>query len=279
MHEATLAGGDSSDAQAIIDTAIASAEPDVLEADKLYSVVLPGGGRQEIIDLEKYRRVPDRARGTHRAATVQSFIDIVQRYDDDHTTVWVHPTSGAVVAVLNDHGDGQAAAWGDHRVALQLIVTDEWKRWLSKDGQFLAQQEFAEHLQDGLTEIASPPAADLLEIAQTMQGSVGVTWKSKVSITDGSVQFGYVEEADAKAGRDRELPVPSEFTLVLAPFVGEPDAQLDAHLRWRVNGGKLAIGYRLDNPQRVVREALERIAEQLRGRFDSVYLGEPRAAG
>jgi len=284
FHEGSLAGG-SGGIEAILDTAIRAAEPQPIDTNgDLVSVVVPTNGRLELVDvkakLAHHQAAPDRARGTYKAATVQSFIDFVTRHEDDGDTltIWVHPTSGRIVAVLNDHGRDQTPQWGDHRVDLQLIVTDEWQRWTRYDGHFLGQQEFAEHLQDGLTEIAEPPGAELLEIAQTMQGSVGVTWKSKVSITDGSVQFGYVEEADAKAGRgDRELSVPSDFKLVLAPFVGEGVAELDAHLRWRMNNGQLKIGYRLDNPQRVVREALERIAARLADNFPSqVFLGEPR---
>lgn len=268
------------DAAVIVNTALAAAAPERLDRTEIYSVVVPNDGRQEIIDLERFQAYPRRATGRYQVASVEAFIDLTKRHHDAAaTTVWVHPISGAVVAVLNDHGASQDPEWGDHRVNLQLLPTNEWMRWISNDGKLLDQETFAEHLQDGITEIADPPAADLLEIAQTMQGHTNASWKSGVSIRDGSVQIGYTEEATAQAGRDGNVAIPEIFTLVLAPFMGEEPVEVRARLRWRVPSGKLRIGYKLEQPERVVQNALEKIAARLRDEFpDVVFLGEPRTA-
>jgi uncharacterized protein YfdQ (DUF2303 family) len=271
-------------AAVIAEIATRAADPNPLDPDgRLIGIVLPEGARLQLVDvaaeLAEHQPQPERATGTHTASTVQSFIDLAARHDNGSgtLTVWVHPTSGQIVAVLNDHGRGQDAQWGDHRVRLDLLKTDEWKRWLALDGKLSEQEAFAEHIQDGLTEIAEPAAADLLEIVQTMQGATSVAWKAGVRILDGSVQMQYVEEADARAGSDGELGIPAEFTLVIAPFVGEPPATILARLRWRIKAGKLLLGYKLDNPERVLRETLEKIAERLTGEFPgTVYLGTPR---
>jgi uncharacterized protein YfdQ (DUF2303 family) len=270
-------------AAVIADLATRAADPNQLDPDgRLLGVVVPDGARLHLVDvtaeLAKHQPAPERATGTHTASTVQSFIDITRRHErGDDLTVWVHPTSGAITAVLNDHGRGQNPQWGDHRVRLDLLKTEEWKRWAALDGKLIEQEPFAEHIQDGLTEIAEPAAADLLEIVQTMQGATSASWKAGVRIVDGSVQMQYVEEADARAGTDGQLSIPTEFTLVVAPFVGEPPATILARLRWRLRNGKLHIGYKLDNPERVLRETLEKIAERLEAEFiGAVYLGSPR---
>lgn len=268
------------DAQAIIDTATAAAHERPLNTTDIYGVTIPHGAHHTVVDLEHFAPFPKRARGTYRPASVEAFIAITKRHqaaDVNTTTVWVHPTSGTIVAVLNDHGPEQDAEWGDHRVRLQLEHTEEWKRWLSKDGKLLGQEEFAEHLQDGITEIATPPAAELLEIAQTMHGTTNAAWKSGVSIRDGSVQLAYTEEASAAAGRDGKLAVPETFTLVLAPFIGEEPVELRARLRWRVPTGTLRLGYKLEQPEQVITNVLDRIAARLRDEFPGVvYFGEPR---
>lgn len=268
------------DLELVKSTAIASVEPRVLAEGELVAFVVPDGARLETVDLheklKRYANAPARAAGTHQAATVQAFINITTRHKSElHTTIWVHPVTGVIVAVLNDHGDDQAAGWGDHRVELKLTATDEWKRWTALDGQFLDQQKFAEHIQDGLTEIHSPPAADLLEVVQTMQGSTNASWANGVNLTNGAVTMKYVENVDATAGSGGNLTVPTDFKLVMAPFIGEDVVEIDAKLRWRLNGGKLSLGYKLDNPGRVVREVLERISTRLSEHFDNVYLGSP----
>jgi uncharacterized protein YfdQ (DUF2303 family) len=271
------------DLQLVKDTALAAAEPKVLAETELVAFLVPDGGRLELVDLheklKRYATTPARAAGTHQAATVQAFIDITARHQSEALTVWVHPASGEIVAVLNDHGGEQAPGWGDHRVALKMIETDEWKRWKKLDGQLVKQEPFAEHIQEGLTEIAAPPAAELLEVVTTMQGNVGVSWQNGVSLRDGALQVKYVEQTDATAGRDGNLSIPTDFTLVMAPFIGEDVVQIDAKLRWRIRGGELTIGYKLDNPERIVREVLEKIADRLRDEFPGVvYLGSPSPA-
>jgi uncharacterized protein YfdQ (DUF2303 family) len=275
------------DAAIIVETATNAAEPFEIHdgGGELIGLAARSGANLNVTDLrglfDRYKATPERATGTHVTATVQSFVDVTRRHesvgDGDTLTVWVHPTSGAVIAVLNDHGRGQAAQWGDHRVKLDLLKTEEWNRWKSLDGKLVDQEAFAEHIQDGLTEIAEPPAADLLEIVQTMQGSTSASWQAGVRIVDGSVQMKYVEAVDATAGREGQLSIPTEFTLVVAPFVGEPVATITAHLRWRMRGGKLVIGYKLDNPEVIIRETLEKIAQRLAEEFPGVvYLGTPR---
>lgn len=272
------------EASVIVDTAIRAADPKPLDNDgHLVGVTLPAGGELRIVDVQaelaKHQPMPARATGTHQAATVQSFVDLAHRHagTEDTLTVWVHPTSGNIVALLNDHGRGQDPQWGDHRISLTLLETEEWKRWKALDGKLNPQEPFAEHIQDGLTEIAEPPAADLLEVVQTMQGATGVSWKAGVRLVDGAVQMQYVENIEATAGKDGQLSIPADFTLVLSPFVGENAVTLQAHLRWRLNGGKLLIGYKLENPERVVREALDHIAGRLQDEFPGfVYFGTPR---
>jgi uncharacterized protein YfdQ (DUF2303 family) len=262
------------DAAAVIDAARRATEPKPLDTTEYYAV--PGAdGDVEVLDLERYRPAPDRARGVYRPATVQSFIAYVNAHaDEEHSTVWVHPTEGRVVCVLNDHS-AESAEWGDHRVELTLLVTDEWKFWLARDGQLTGQEEFAEHIEDGVRQIVEPEAATMLEIAQSIHATTKASFRSATRLADGEVQMAYDEEVEASAGRKGELSIPREFVLALPPFVGEEPYKLTARLRYRLNSGTLRIGYRLDQPDAVVRDALEHIAGTLGDQFKRVYMGTP----
>ena len=69
--------------------------------------------------------------------------------------------------------------------------------------------------------------------------------------------------------------MPATFVLLVAPFVGEDETQVVAKLRYRMNGGSFAIGYKLERPDKVVRDALDRVADQLAERFPRTFVGEP----
>jgi uncharacterized protein YfdQ (DUF2303 family) len=267
------------DASVLVETAVAGAEPARLDPAKTYSVVVPAGAELRVLDLENRLDRPSRLRGTVAVATVDSLVAYVKdHHDDEETTLWVHPTSGAVVAVLNDHSVAGPASWGDHRAALTLIQTAQWLRWRELDGVLGDQQTFAEHIEDGASEIVSPDAATMLEIAQSFHAHTSAAFRQANRLQDGAVSLLYDENVEAKAGQRGELQVPAEFVLAVAPFVGEDPYKITARLRYRLSGGNLRIGYKLDRPDEVIRDALEQIAEKLRAEFPRVYLGEPRVA-
>lgn len=267
--------------QAVIDAAreLREVRPEVVKpsADELV-VVRQADGRVEPLYIDAYLKRPRRQEGTHAPADVQSLIDLVNALDPDDdgaTTVWVHPTSGHVQVVFDDHAGGEAGH-GEHRAALQLQQSPEWKRWAKLDRQWLQQADFAEHIEDSIPDIADPSGAELLEIASTLTGKTEVNWTAGMRLQDGTVKLRFDEEATAKAGQKGELEIPHHFTLMLAPFYGEERVPITARLRYRVPSGDLRIGYVLDRPEEVVQATLLRVRERLASEFGRVYVGSPR---
>jgi uncharacterized protein YfdQ (DUF2303 family) len=259
----------------IVETAQEAATPNKLDPNVLYGVVVPQGSTVETIKPdERYGEAPKSVRGSYAAMTVESLIAYVNSHATDATTIWVHPTEGRIEAVLNDNAR-DAAAWGDHRATLTLIRTPEWLFWLNANGNLMPQASFAEHMEDGIKEIVEPDAATMLEIAQSIQAKTKVSFRSATRLSDGEVQMQYDEETEAKAGRKGDLTIPSEFVLAIAPFVGEDPYRVNARLRYRINQGELRIGYRLERPDDIVRDALKQIADRLSKEFGNVYMGSP----
>ena len=281
--EAVLEGGSGgTDAQVIVDTAIAAAMPERVNADYVYSRVVPAGASHEIIDLERFGVRPRRVRGHVTAQTVDDFVRYVQRHDDPaRTTVWVDYETHLVVGVLDDHavGDLREPEWGEHRALLQLRTTDEWKHWTSQDGKLLDQEAFAEHIEDGLPEIVSPDGATMLEVAQSIQGATKAEFKGAHRLDNGAVSFSWVEETTANAGQRGDLEIPERFELAIAPFLGEDPYRVKARLRYRIRAGSVQLGYRLERPGDVLRDAIDQIASRLHDQFtgDRVFVGTPRS--
>lgn len=266
---------DAHDIQAAIDAGLALAEPFVVDPDVgVYSVVVPAGGEGKLVSVERFAAHPRRATATYRPATVDALIQLVARFHHEkHTTIWVHPTAGRIVAVFNDNG--AQPHWRDHRAVLDLAVPPAWRHWIDRDGALMGQQGFAEHIEDGLADIAEPPAADMLELAQSFHAKQSAAFRTAVRLQDGRVQMQYDEELEATAGRSGQMQIPSEFKLAIAPFLGEAPYAVKALLRYRINGGKLAIGYRLQRPEDVIRDALATVHEKLSNSFPAVFLGSP----
>lgn len=240
-------------------------------------VALDTDGHASILDLEKLRERPDMVRGTYHPADVASFVKYVETHKNDaETTIWVHPTVGEIVAVIDD-ASAADPGWRKHRVELELKHSKEWLFWMAQDGKLMEQQAFAEHLREGLVDIAEPAGATLLEIATTFEAKTSVEFRSGVDLSSGEAKFKYDEstEATGRTAADGEIAVPRQFILVLTPFLGEEEIQITANLRHRAQGGNLRLGYKLERPERAVEDALEKVADRLDDRFDRVYRGTP----
>lgn len=268
-----------SNAAAVIAAARQAVAPKEVDPAKIFVV---GSTDNEVIDLEAMLDAPRRRKGTYVVATVESFTDLVDRLGgtgkDDAISIWVnHTQSYSLEAVFNDNS-ADASGWGDLRVKLPLDITSEWAHWASRSGKWMDQEEFAEHIEDGIKELVDPDAATMLEIAQSIHATVSATFRSAKRLSDGETQMVYEEQIDGSAGQTKgELKIPEVFKLAIAPFLGEDVYAVNARFRYRLGGGSLRIGYKLERPDDVIIDALEQIKKKLDEKYDNVYMGIPAA--
>lgn len=230
----------------------------------VFRSIVPEGWKAEILDLEKYAEKPRRKAGQIRLQTTESLAQYINAHRTDGTAAYADPDHDTIVAILNDHAkDLDAAGHRDHRATLQLLRTPGCKRWYGAHGKFLSQEEFAQMVEDGLTEIAEPSGADLLEMAQTMQASTTAEFRSQTRLTSGQVQFTYVETGDARAGATGQLEIPQFITLVFAPYFGSANMQITARLRYRMSGGNLKLGVWLIQHEEALRTAFTTETDRL----------------
>lgn len=190
-----------------------------------------------------------------------------------HTEVWADRDHGRLVAVLNGHARRDpAAGWGDHRATLELRFTPAWKAWTAINGRQLPQAEFADFLEDNLPDVVEPDGAALLEVATSIQATVGAVVKSAIRTDNGEVQVRYEEQVEGKAGRAGDLTIPTRIALRLTPFEGGEPYRVEARLRWRAGNGSLTLGVVLDRPDDVVRAAFGDLVELVEAETDLVVL-------
>lgn len=267
------------DVAAALDAALAAGTPHLLEEGKQYAVVVPpGGGLSTIdLDLDEYRDQPRRAKGDIHVYDEESFVGLIAGLVDSiaDVRVYANPVGRQVIAVLED-SRAQAPSWRDNRVTLDLIETPAWKAWTGHDSKLMGQVEFAEFLQENAADIRTPDAATLLEVALSLQQTVGVTFEQGFRLEDGQRQFVYKEESTATAGRAGDLTVPERFTLSLNPWVGTTaPIEVIAQLRFRTDASGLRIGYKLIQVERLVQLAFDNILTTLRGKDLEVIQGRP----
>lgn len=270
------------DTQPIIDTAIASTEPHHV-GDYLYSVVVPDGGHHQLLDVRSHAETPRRKTGTVIAHDANAFTTYVEKHGLSQTEIWADEHNTRVVAVINAHSESDDqliegdAGWGDHRALLQVRKTTAWDAWIARDGKWMRQEEFAEHIEDRAIDIVKPSGADMLELAQSISGTVGVTFESSKRLSNGEAQIAYKETVDAKAGHRGQIDIPAHIELGLAPFHGSPAYKVKARFRYRINGGQLVLSYALERPEDILREAFADVISTIAADVDGrpVLMGWP----
>lgn len=236
--------------QAVIDTAKQATGPQELQLGKVYTVALDAG-TSKTIDLtgDEYRTTPARKAGSTTVRDVPSLLAYYDKHADADSEVYADVERRTVTAVLDAH-TATGARWGKHRATLALRSTKAWQDWNEMSGKLLTQDAFAEFLEDHLVDLVDPAAAEMLEIAQSLQASTKVDFKSSTRLASGQRQLAYVEETTAKAGGKGQLTIPEIFTIGVKVFEGaEVGDQVKARLRYRIGDGDLRIGYKLDRPE------------------------------
>lgn len=260
----------SGETQSIIDVSRIAAEPARFGDDL---AVFHLGDKVQIINLgehlDQYRTNPRRKRGSFTVHDAASFCRYLKKHGVEETEVWADTLGYRIVGVINAHEgadapvDVPAAGWGDHRVVYGVKYTEAWSTWIERDGKLLPQAEFADLIEDRAIDIQVPSAADMLEMAEHFHATPNVRFESSQQASSGERQFEYRETIDAKAGRAGRLSVPKEFTLGLKPFEGAQPYKVIARLRYRIRDGVLFLGYRLERPTDVLRDAFEDVIAEV----------------
>jgi uncharacterized protein YfdQ (DUF2303 family) len=251
------------DVQPIIDTTYAAAQPNAIEPDQRYAVVVPGGegqGSLEIIEPQPdaYRDAPRRVSGRSTVYDVDSLKVLWEKHARPHSEVFGDPERHVITAVLNaDEGVGLDAGFRDHTVELVCAQTPSWKAWIAMDGELVDQLAFAEFIEERVTDIAEPSGADMLELAQSFEATTNAQFKSSTILSSGQRGLQFEETIAAKAGQTGQLEIPKEFSVALQPFEGGDRYRVAARFRFRIRNGHLALGFKLDRPEDVVRGAFE----------------------
>lgn len=265
------------DAAAIIasthDLVLQAQKPQLVDdAPYVVSLIVPRGDEHKLIDLEQYQDHPRRKIARPTFTTTESLAAYVIKHARAGTTLYANPDGVSVEAILDDHSDTDPGH-RDHRATLKLIRTPGCLRWLNAHGKYLEQEAFAQLIEDGLTEIARPDGAELLEIAQSITATKNASFRSDRRLATGRVQFQWHEEIDASAGQSGDLAIPDQVTLVFEPFYGATPVQLDARFRYRLANGKLTMGFWLIRHEEALREAfaaeLDRLGVLLAAEIDA----------
>jgi uncharacterized protein YfdQ (DUF2303 family) len=250
----------------LFDRASSLAQPNVLfDTGDVTTFYLPRNGKILSFSSEPFEASPSRKRGTIDVFDVGSLNLAIAANREDSCNVVVYIRTDvndpSIVAILNDHGPN-GPGWRDFRVAVKFQHTTQWSKWLALDGKMVDQETFAEFIEDNIADIDDPPGAVMLEVASHIQATRTGNFRSARSLSNGTVQFQNVEDIDTRVGAS-SFDVPEKFTLALAPLMGTPLYRVPARFRYRLNNGKLTLGFKLQRVEDLMKQIFDDFAASI----------------
>lgn len=223
--------------------------PKDVEPGGIYLVATANGDvRQFDLTGPQYTGAVARKTGTTTVRDAASFLTYYAKHKDDATEVYSDVEALSVTAVLNAHAAADAD-FGDHRLILGLRRTKAWQEWLALDNKLVDQDRFANFLEDQLPYLETPDAATMLEIAQSIKATTKAEFQSSSRLQSGERKFAFVEDTKASAGAKGDLAIPETFTIAVPPFEGAAAYKMTARFKYRLGGGSLALGFKLEQPE------------------------------
>lgn len=208
------------------------------------------GLENQIIDVRDRapQAFPPRAPERRTVTDTASFLSEVTRRPllDGRSTVWGNRDKGQVSVIYNELGSDATADYTRRNdvLALQFVADPDWATLFNAaDGRFHTQLEFGDLIEQAGHLITSHPAAEIVEIADSVRASSKGAFESTIKRATGSVNLTYSEEVKASAGTaTRQLEVPREITLAARPFEDYPLIEIRCWLRLNISQGQLGLG-------------------------------------
>lgn len=218
--------------------------------------ILPEGFSET--SLEKFLPAPTRGKGTTTLRDQASFVAFVKGLMGDATTVYGRYNPPQFLAVFNDTTPAAGPGWKDHRAQYDCPVSVEWATWKGSSGKRMSQADFAQFIEDNLPDIASPPAADMLEISRSLEAKKQVAFASGIRLSNGQNEITYTEEVTGTAQKGK-LSIPEVFEIGIAVLEGGVRYAVEARLRYRIDGGKMQMWYELVRPHKILEDAVSAV--------------------
>lgn len=225
-------------------------------------------GETVVLDTDKYALNPRHTSAARVVTDARSFVEYVNRHKVDGTEIYAHTNSSTVVAVIDSHESSTGAdnlpGWQKHKLTLGLEKSTSWLAWEAVDGKLMDQATFADFLDDRYSDVREPDPAMMIDLATTFQAKSNVDFDSGVRMDSGEVKLTYAETVTAKAGQKGDIVIPKKVQLALRPYVGGPIYAIWAHFRYRLLGGNVQMGFKLERPENVLEAAFADIVTDIR---------------
>lgn len=253
-----------------------------IEGQRATQVLVPEGYELQVLSADHKFGHPEFVKALVETASVESFIRYIENTLGEGVTIFIDRTvdSGKIamrMIAFMDFNTPEKPGNLFHVVRLTMEYSDQMDVWIKHHNQWMTQVEFAEFIEDNGTDVVQPDTATMLEIAQTLTGTVRSNFDHSERLQNGDTKLLWTKSTDATArGKDGEIEIPPKFTILCPVYVGQMATQIPIRLRFRINEDGVTFKYLLPRqadlllPQQ--KDVIENVQERLKD-IATVYEG------
>lgn len=222
-------------------------------------IVLPDGTNIREVSDEHSLRVtkPRYIKQNVTLQTQDSLVDYVKAFKTATTILFADIGANSIVALVDYHEHAKAEHVA-HRATLTLPFSEEWRLWTEISGKLKPQLDFARFIEENAADVRSPSAGELLDACRDLQVRRKVNFIKAVRTASDNENFEYSEETNTTTKKG-DLELPTKFVLGLPVYFGEPETDVHAFLRWRLDEGSLTLGIQLHRVEHVRQSVFQQI--------------------
>jgi uncharacterized protein YfdQ (DUF2303 family) len=220
-------------------------------------ILPPGHSQQDVTPPNKIDVLPPKI--TAQNVTLQNADALkayLNRFKTPTSMMFADVTISRILGAIDYHATDKAALVS-HKATLDLPPSEEWKTWTGINGQLKPQLEFARFIEENAPDIKAPDAATLLEAVRDLQARRNVNFIQAVRTSSDNESFEFTDNTEARTKGDLELP--TKMVLSIPVYFGDPDVEVPAFLRWKLEEGKLLLGIKLHRAEHVRQAAFNLI--------------------
>ena len=229
-------------------------------------LIIPEGFEHEDItdaQHDSQTRTPAFVKQAVTLQTVDSLVDYVNRFKLSVTMLFADIGASTIRAAIDYHDTGEEAPDCQakrlaHNAKLALEHSPEWKLWAGISGHLKPQGEFARFIEENAADIRAPDAATLLEAVRDIQARRTVNFTKAVRTSSFNEDFHWTDTTEAKSAKG-VTEIPTKFVLGLPVYFGQPETELHAFLRWKLDDGSLTLGIQLHRAEQVRQAVFKQI--------------------
>ena len=167
-----------------------------------------------LTDLENFQEKPSSHKRDIDFDDLRGFVDYLNDYQTEDTICFAD--QNAIVAIIDGHKK-DTPSWCKHKISYKYKRSHRWDLWVRNHNEWMSQEDFADFLDSGLSEIIEPTHGDVLDIVKQFRATAKFEVNSDIA---GGEKLEYTKEVKGGGFKKEDIEVPDYLTVMLQPYDG-----------------------------------------------------------